>query len=83
VHYGFGGHERSGQGYELLAERRKELDLGPEFIWLADIQEGVQEALYLDGMHYTAPFSRTIANHIVNALIERKLLITQSPSRHE
>jgi hypothetical protein len=74
AHYGLGGHERSGAGYAYIADRLHELPLGREFVWLADIQEAAREELYLDNMHYTAPFSQTIANRIAEAMIERKLV---------
>jgi hypothetical protein len=73
-HYGFGGHERSGQGYELMAQLRKTNDLGPNFIWLADIQENEQRALYLDSVHYTTPFNLVIAQHIADAVFARGFL---------
>jgi hypothetical protein len=74
-HYGLGGHERSGAGYQLMAQKHKaELDADSHFIWLADIQENERRPLYLDNMHYTSSFSRIIANHIADALIDRHLI---------
>jgi len=74
-HYGLGGHERSGEGYALMEERRKvDLAADDRFIWLADIQEGERRPLYLDNMHYTSAFSRIIARHIADALIDRRLI---------
>jgi hypothetical protein len=60
--HGLGGHERSGQGYPVAAERRAEF--GGSFLWLADIQEHRAEALYVDTVHYTAAFSDVIAGEI-------------------
>src|SRR5262249_17665342 len=73
-HYGLGGHERSGVGYRLMAQAVETRDLGSNFIWLADIQEGEARPLYLDNMHYTSEFSRIIADHIADALISGNLL---------
>jgi hypothetical protein len=68
-HYGLGGHERSGVGYGLLAERLATQPAGSNFLWLADMQEHEQEPLYLDNMHYTAKFSHTIASHIADHIV--------------
>ena len=73
-HYGLGGHERSGVGYGLMAQLLVSSPLANNFIWLADIQENEQQALYLDNMHYTSKFSQDIAGHIADALISRGLI---------
>ncbi|MCC7048501.1 MAG: SGNH/GDSL hydrolase family protein [Alphaproteobacteria bacterium] len=70
-HYGLGGHERSGVGYELMARRLSSEPPHDNFLWLADIQENEHKALYLDNMHYTSEFSHQIARHIAKALHER------------
>jgi hypothetical protein len=41
------------------------------FLWLGDIQEDVTEPLYVDPIHYTAAFSDTISQHIVDHLTEQ------------
>lgn len=68
-HFGLGGHERSGVGCGLMAERLKSQPLGDNFLWLADIQENECRPLYVDNMHYTSEFSRRIAQHIAGALV--------------
>jgi hypothetical protein len=73
-HYGLGGHERSGVGYKLMAERRDSRAAGDNFIWLADIQTNEKQPLYIDNMHYTSGFNRVIARHIADALVERNLI---------
>ena len=54
-------------GYARLDSLRGDrAELRPEegFLWLADLQLGRQEPLYVDGAHYTAAFSRDIADRI-------------------
>jgi hypothetical protein len=79
LHYGLGGHERSGEGYALMQEERWPL-ADRCFIWLADLQENECRPLYLDNMHYTSEFSRTIARHIADAVVERKFISRTSVS---
>ena len=55
------------RGYEMMNSRRAELD---ELLWLADMQRGRTDALYVDPDHYTAAFSREIAARIANAVID-------------
>jgi hypothetical protein len=57
--------------------------LGANFLWCADIQEGVNEALYVDAVHYTASFSETVASCISRLLDDRHLFddLAFSPSR--
>jgi hypothetical protein len=68
--YGLGGHERSGQGYPLMAKRLASGELGTDFLWLGDMQRDRTDALYMDAVHYTAPFSDDIAKEIVGRLIK-------------
>jgi hypothetical protein len=68
------GDELSKQqiGYGLLDEAVVAADGGGEFedlLWLADIQAGRDEALYVDAVHYTAAFSEEIAGEIADFLI--------------
>jgi hypothetical protein len=55
------------EGYALMEKRRH--DLGDDFLWLADIQQGSTASLYLDPDHYTAEFSAEIAQRIAGHLI--------------
>ncbi len=73
AHYGLGGHERSGQGYRLLADFFAREGMPRNFVWLADMQEDMKRPLYLDNMHYTAEMNRMIADKIAAALVERLL----------
>lgn len=70
---GLGLHAYCRKGYEQLRPHA----LKPEddhLLWLADIQEQATDCLYLDGVHYTADFSRVIAGHICAHLLERGFL---------
>ena len=69
-----GCHRNSIVGYPLMANYLKSHPLEENFIWAADMQENINEPLYIDAFHYTAPMSKMIANYITDALISRKLL---------
>ena len=61
------------KGYLLMAEHSQTDSLGDNFLWCADIQEKMHEPLYVDAVHYSAGFSRYLAEYIVNSMIERHL----------
>lgn len=57
----------SGAGYREMAARQAttpELAADAGFVWLGDLQAGRAEPLYVDGVHYSAEFSRLIASRI-------------------
>lgn len=64
--------ERMRSGYELLAAQRTEL--GDNFLWLADVQDGWKENLYVTDMHYRPVLSEAIAERIARSVRERGLL---------
>jgi hypothetical protein len=64
----FRGHQRSRFGYARMRALRPGLGLGPEVLWLDEIQAGRRENLYVDGVHYTEAFSREIAERIAEHL---------------
>jgi hypothetical protein len=68
------GHERAGPFYERMQVRLGDRWNYGNLIWLADIQEGRNDPLYLDTVHYTAGFSRVIAEKIAAELIAREML---------
>lgn len=70
----FGRHAYSEFGYPRMAALSLEQPLGANFLWCADIQEGVAEALYVDWVHYTPDMSRRVARCIANLLVERRLV---------
>jgi len=64
----------AGFGYARLAERLRREPPAGDFLWAADLQDGVREPLYVDQVHYTAAFSRHIGEEIGRALVERGLV---------
>ncbi|MBW8041921.1 MAG: SGNH/GDSL hydrolase family protein [Planctomycetes bacterium] len=61
----------STQGYPLMEEHLHKYSLGKNFLWSADIQENIDEPLYVDMVHYnvklTQMLARRIAQHIAQA----------------
>ncbi|MBW1801156.1 MAG: hypothetical protein JRJ85_10570 [Deltaproteobacteria bacterium] len=71
---GFGRHAYSKYGYFYMAEFIKENHLGKNFIWCADMQEGITEPLYIDVVHYSGKMSEMVARKICETLHEREFL---------
>ena len=69
-----GLHEYSRFGYPLMADLVRREPPGRDFLWCADIQEGLDEPLYVDQVHYSPALSDRIATCIVDLLLERDLL---------
>lgn len=65
-------HRYAAPGYALMAARLADKRLGRNFLWLADIQQDRQEPLYVDQVHYTAGFSKTVAEAIGAWLISER-----------
>jgi hypothetical protein len=61
-------------GYELMSQTRSTTDLGTNFLWLADLQQGRRENLYVDSIHYTAPFSSEIADMMLRFLRDQRFV---------
>jgi hypothetical protein len=55
-------------GYALMVQYVKDHPMGDDFLWLAEIQRGVEKPLYCDEAHYTAEFCRQIAQEIFKFL---------------
>ncbi|MEM7049142.1 MAG: hypothetical protein AAF604_05760 [Acidobacteriota bacterium] len=58
---------------ELLARVYQRMDRerdpeDPQFLWLADVQEGRQDLFYIDRVHYSAAFNAELAGHIAERL---------------
>jgi hypothetical protein len=70
----FGRHTYSKYGYFYMAEFIKENHLGRNFIWCADMQEGITEPLYVDMVHYSGKMSAMMARKICETLYEREFL---------
>lgn len=58
-------------GYPLMAKYVKNHDMGSDFLWLADIQKGNPNQLYVDKWHYSPEFSERIADEICKFLEKR------------
>jgi hypothetical protein len=56
------------KGYDLMRRERDTVLTSRDFLWLADIQAGRTENLYVDPDHYNAAFSREIAEAIAQHL---------------
>jgi lysophospholipase L1-like esterase len=61
-------------GYRYMEELIKKKPLGDNFLWCADMQERLQEPLYVDRVHYSAKMSEMLAAAIANFLLERNIL---------
>ena len=51
-----------------MAEFIKKNPLGDNFLWCADIQEDLNEPLYVDQIHYSAKMCKKLAAKICNLL---------------
>jgi hypothetical protein len=60
------GFPAAPSGYAMIHERLPELR--EDFLWAADIQKGLHEPLYVDGIHYGEKLSRLVANAVGDAL---------------
>lgn len=66
----FSGYGRSEFGYPLMQDLRAQGKLGPDMLWLADLQQDRHENLYIDAVHYTAAFSKALAARICGFMAE-------------
>ena len=74
---GYGGKwPRDHYGYPLMENLRAQGKLGPDVLWLADLQQDKHENLYVDPVHYTAAFSKEIAGQICSAVAKS---LTKAP----
>ena len=65
---------RSRPGYERMAELIRIKPAGTNFLWCADMQQGFQEPLYVDAVHYSPKMCDLVARQIAKLLLERQLL---------
>ena len=68
----FGNHELARIGYPSMREYVHQNGLGENFIWCADIQEGVEQLLYVDLVHYSPDMSRRVAECIAAGISPRR-----------
>jgi hypothetical protein len=61
-------------GYRHMAALARDGRLGDSFLWLADMQRGREEPLYVDQAHYSGRMSRLIAIEIGDWLTKRALV---------
>ena len=71
VEGGFERHTYSKYGYPQMAKLNESGSLGNDFLWCADMQEGIEEPLYVDKVHYTAEMSQKLAQKIADLLVEK------------
>jgi hypothetical protein len=71
------------QAYLRMDEKHQQSNWAADFIWCADIQEGLNEPLYVDGTHYSARMSRLVAQCIAQNVRQRNLLAPVAPRRLE
>jgi hypothetical protein len=73
-HESFGPHEGSRRGYPRMRSCVDAHPPGADFLWCADIQEGVRKLLYVDRMHYSPEMSARVARCIADGIEQRGLL---------
>jgi hypothetical protein len=56
-------------GYALMAERLVDAPPDDALLWLADSQEHRKEPLYVDQVHYTGRFAKTLAEAIAEFIV--------------
>ncbi len=64
-----------------MQEEALRIHLGANFLWCADIQDGMNDPLYVDQVHYTAAFSKTVAFCVASLIKDRHLLTDLAPSQ--
>jgi hypothetical protein len=68
-----GRHQFGQIGYETMAELRKQSPPSTNELWLADMQEGAREPLYVDAVHYSPQMCEQVAGEIAQFMRERLL----------
>jgi hypothetical protein len=62
-------HRRARYGYAAMATYVQTHEMGSDFDWCADVQEGAGRPLYADIMHYNADGNRLVADCIASGLL--------------
>lgn len=75
-------HVASGTGYSYAFDRYTAGDFGLDFIWCADIQEGIERPLYVDAVHFNAELTRMLAECIVERSDIRQAIDRRGESPH-
>jgi hypothetical protein len=63
------GHRRVRYGYPVMAQYVATHDMGANFAWCADIQDGVKQPLYIDQVHYAEEGNRRVADCIARTIL--------------
>ena len=66
--------------YEWLANHRPQ---GEEFVWAADLQEGLPQDLYVDSIHYNARMSMLLARSIADSAAVRRSMARWAAMRKD
>lgn len=66
----FARHTFSKYGYPLMKDYVEEHGQGIDFLWAADLQQNLEEPLYVDQVHYSAAFSSRLADFIAEYLVK-------------
>lgn len=67
--------KRHGPGYARMdAARASDPRLQSNFLWLADLQRGSTENLYVDKAHYTGAFASRVASEMYDHLVRAELV---------
>jgi len=74
-------HEASRRGYPLIARAVARRPMGPSFVWCADIQDGVHEALYVDAIHYSPAMAGRVATCIVQGMEQASVTLRKRLDR--
>lgn len=69
-----GVNRHASQGYTQMRERVRRQPIDHSFLWAADIQDGVDEPLYVDSVHYTSDMAERLAGSIVDHLLAQGLM---------
>lgn len=77
----FGGHTYSRYGYPRMARRVRAGQVGPDFVWCADLQHELREPLYIDAMHYNPKLSRLVAGCIADGIVHGQRPRPHAPGR--
>ncbi len=80
--YDFGLNTYSAFGYARMEERLRGTGPAPDFLWAADMQQGLSEPLYVDQVHYTAAMSKRLGEEIGGALQRAILPGRDRPPTH-
>ncbi len=67
-------YSRRTEGYRIFGKKFNKGINFSDFLWLADMQQGLKEPLYMDGMHYGPQMNHKIASAITRTLLERRMI---------